>query len=380
MASTDTVKTTDFIATPPVMTDSTPNAGNSCPSSHFCARRSWPPPGEIPQSRHTTPRWAITFRGRRSGPDARFIEEASVPEIHCSFMAAGGCWLMLKPVVRAFIRRVKTWIHEGSEPDPVWWLESDFVSDHLNYHLRQIRKARPNLRPHFAWGALSATWLAKVLGLSRISVIEFGVAGGNGLVELEQIATEVSAVYGVAIDVFGFDTGVGLPKPIDYRDVPNLYRASGFRMDEAKLRGRLKGAHLILGDLADTISTFMSSAPAPVGFVAVDVDLYSSTMAAFKLFDGDPTILLPRVYCYLDDILGETFSEFTGERLAVMDFNGAHPMRKISPIFGLRYFLREPHQMEAWPDQMFIAHLFDHELYERYAGTARDAGGWTELQ
>jgi hypothetical protein len=28
---------------------------------------------------------------------------------------------------------------------------------------------------------------------------------------------------------------------------------------------------------------------------------------------------------------------------------------------------------------MFIAHLFDHESYGRYAGGAKDAGGWTEL-
>ena len=287
---------------------------------------------------------------------------------------------MLKRIVRALVHRAKSWIQEGPEPDPTWWLESDFVSDHLNYHLRQMRRARPGLRPHFAWGTLSAAWLAKSLGMSRISAIEFGVAGGNGLVELERIATEVSAVYGLEIDVFGFDTGVGLPKPEDYRDLPNLYRASGFLMDEAKLRGRLKRARLILGDVADTIEPFMASGQAPVGFVSIDVDLYSSTMAAFKLFTGDPRLLLPRVYCYFDDILGETFSEFTGERLAVAEFNAAHSMRKISPIFGLRYHLREPHQMEPWPDQMFIAHLFDHELYGRYAGTSKDAGGWTELR
>lgn len=302
-------------------------------------------------------------------------------KIHCSFTTGGASsWRMLKRIVRAFIRRIRTWAEDGSEPDPVWWLQSDFVSDHINYHLRQMRKTRPSLRPHFAWGVLSAAYLAKILGQSRISIVEFGVAGGNGLVELEQIADQVSPVYGVKIDVFGFDTGVGLPEPLDYRDLPNLYRASGYRMDEAKLRGRLKRARLILGNVSDTIDAFMDSAPAPIGFVSVDVDLYSSTMAAFKLFDGDPTRLLPRVYCYLDDVLGETFSEFTGERLAVTEFNAAHPMRKISPIFGLRYSLHEPHQMEAWPDQMFIAHLFDHELYGRYTAPSRDAGGWTELQ
>ena len=51
----------------------------------------------------------------------------------------------------------------------------------------------------------------------------------------------------------------------------------------------------------------------------------------------------------------------------------------VSPVFGLRYFLRGHHQTEAWPDQMFIAHLFDHELYGAYEATVKDAGGWTEL-
>lgn len=27
---------------------------------------------------------------------------------------------------------------------------------------------------------------------------------------------------------YGFDTGKGLPKPQDYRDLPNLYRESAF--------------------------------------------------------------------------------------------------------------------------------------------------------
>jgi hypothetical protein len=86
------------------------------------------------------------------------------------------------------------------------------------------------------------------------------------------------------------------------------------------------------------------------------------------------------VYCYFDDILGETFSEFTGERLAIAEFNERHTMRKISPIFGLRYFLRPPHNQEAWSEQMFIAHVFEHELHGRWEGSAKDVGGWTELQ
>ena len=56
---------------------------------------------------------------------------------------------------------------------------------------------------------------------------------------------------------------------------------------------------LVLGDVNETIGPFLASRPAPVGFVSVDVDLYSSTMSALKLFDGEAAALLPRVYLLL---------------------------------------------------------------------------------
>jgi hypothetical protein len=287
---------------------------------------------------------------------------------------------MLKRSARWAVRHLKSWLSAGPEPDPVWLLDSDFVSEQLNYRLLQLRRQTPTLRAHFAWGVLSAAHLAKALKVPRISAIEFGVAGGNGLLALESLAQQVAALYAIDIDVYGFDTGIGLPKPTDYRDLPNLYRESGFGMDVAKLRARLTRARLILGQVAETLGDFLAACPAPVGFISVDVDLYSSTMDVFKLFDADPACLLPRVFVYCDDILGETFSEFTGERLAITEFNSAHEKRKISQIFGLRYFLRGEDRQEAWPDQMYIAHVFDHPLYGQYAGLARDAGGWTDLK
>ena len=85
----------------------------------------------------------------------------------------------------------------------------------------------------------------------------------------------------------GLTRALGLPPPKDYRIFPNLDRRAGFPMDQEKLRQRLKKARLIIGDVGDMIDGFIASAPAPVGFVWIYVDLNSSTMAAFKLFDGD---------------------------------------------------------------------------------------------
>ena len=77
-------------------------------------------------------------------------------------------------------------------------------------------------------------------------------------------------------------------------------------MDEEKLRTRLKKAKLVLGNVNDTVDTFIGThAPAPIGFVSFDVVYYSSTIGALKLFDSPSEKLLPRVFCHFDDTIGE---------------------------------------------------------------------------
>ena len=236
-------------------------------------------------------------------------------------------------------------------------------------------------RPHFIFGVLHGAYLAKMIGIPRVSVIEFGVAGGNGLISLERVAEKVEGILGVNIDVYGFDTGAGLPKPRDHRDSPNSYTENSFIMDAEKLKKRLNRARLLLGLVDKTILEFNKSNPAPVAFISFDLDYYSSTMHAFKLFDADPRLLLPRVHCYFDDIVGFTHSDFTGERLAITEFNASHPMRKISPIYGLRYFLSGRLNEGAWPDMFYLAHIFDHELYGVSDGLwKRPFGSSTDLR
>ena len=219
------------------------------------------------------------------------------------------------------------------------------------------------LRPNYTWGVLQGVHLAKVLGIDRVSVIEFGVAGGNGLVSLERSAKRIEDILGVGVDVYGFDTGRGLPRPLDYRDCPNLWSEGLYLMDEEKLRKRLQSARLVLGLVDETISQFIKSKPAPVAFISFDLDYYTSTVQAFKLLEENPALLLPRIYCYFDDIMGFTYSEYNGERLAISEFNSSHDMRKISMLHGLRYQLPSPYSQAQWSEQFYIAHIFDHDLY-----------------
>jgi hypothetical protein len=269
---------------------------------------------------------------------------------------------MLRQGIRWVLNAAQDWLNGRAGPLDSW--AADYTLNHV--YARIMRQGE--CFHDYTWGVVQATHLAKVLGIPRVSVLEFGVAGGNGLVALERIAQEASAAFGVEIDVFGFDTGAGLPRPEDYRDMPNLWSEGFFPMDLTRLKARLKRAELLLGPVEDTVPQFLSSTRAPVAFVSFDVDYYSSTRQALKLFDGAHERLLPRVHCYFDDILGYTFGDHVGERLAIEHFNAAHELRKLSPIYGVRYYVPRRYMNRMWEKQ-YMLHVFDHPLYGRHDGT-----------
>jgi hypothetical protein len=221
---------------------------------------------------------------------------------------------------------------------------------------------------------LQAAISAKNLEVPRICAVEFGVAGGNGLIELERAATRAESLLGVAIDVVGFDTGTGMPEPKDYRDVPWVIRAGYLGMDEDALRSRLQRAQLVLGPVAETVDRWLGGSPPPIGFIAFDLDYYSSTMDAFHVLDGADERRLPRVVCYFDDIFGYGWSDYHGERAAITDFNERHADRKVAPIYGLRYELPSSEWRRPWPEQIYLAHAFRHPLYNTFEGEL--AEGW----
>lgn len=222
-------------------------------------------------------------------------------------------------------------------------------------------------KPYYAYGVYHAALQAKALGIREISALEFGVFRGKGLMQLEAIADGVKAETGVHVRVFGFGMAVGMPKPLDERDLPYVWTTGLFRMPVKQIREQLRHAELVLGDVADTVPTFIHKFnPPPVGFVSIDVDYYSSTVSVLKLFDSASQHLLPRVFCYLDDCIGgdhELHCRFAGELLAVDEFNDAHPRRKLAPIFGLRHKRRIP---APWNDVMYVLHSFDHPHYGTY--------------
>jgi hypothetical protein len=222
-------------------------------------------------------------------------------------------------------------------------------------------------RPSYAYCTYHAADLARRLGIRRISVIEFGVAGGNGLLFLKEFSARVQQALGVEVEVYGFDTGAGLPEVTALEDLPYWFRPSQYRMDEAALRAELHPAKLVLGDVADTVSSFFTRYnPAPVGAIFNDLDLYTSTRDSLRLFEQDVSCFLPRLFMYFDDVIGselEMYSECNGQLLALSEFNRRQQMVYV----GLNQNLLARNDID-YRYQIYYAHLRSHPLYRQYVG------------
>lgn len=228
-------------------------------------------------------------------------------------------------------------------------------------------------RPHFAYALYQTAQQAIALNYKTISIIEFGVAGGNGLVCLEKHAETLTRMLGINFEIYGFDTTTGLPKLHGYKDVMHQWQAGLFPMDVERLQARLKHSKLVIGDVDQTIKDFYSKySPAPIGAIIFDVDLYSSTRSALKIFNTPAQNLLPRVRCYFDDILGNEVSlsnEFMGEKLAISEYNDASPERKITPVYHLQ---GKPYR-KKWYLKSYVHHMFDHPRYTDFIANSDQA-------
>jgi len=220
------------------------------------------------------------------------------------------------------------------------------------------------VRQYNAYSILSAADRAIDYGQKSITIVEFGVAAGAGLINMCEIAQRVTKATGVAIRVIGFDSGTGMPPPQGFRDHPEYYQEGDFPMNHAALRAKLPpNGELILGQLQDTIAEFRDhrlEASAPIAYVVIDVDYYSSTVDALKLFDGRAELYLPLTLLYLDDTSLEHHNPFAGEELAVREFNDAHPYRKALRhdfLESSRIFRRAP-----WLKQIYFMHIMDHPI------------------
>ncbi len=196
---------------------------------------------------------------------------------------------------------------------------------------RQLYTEEKLPRMNYATQIWGAAFEAKKLGYDAMSVIEFGVAGGNGLCNCEFHAKEIARILNIHIEVYGFDSACGLPKSDQgYKDMLHLWPGGLFPMDLPLLEERLEFARLVIGEIKQTSGAFCEGYnPAPIGAILIDVDYYSSTVPILDMFEKDDRFFLPRVYMYFDDV--NAYYEFSGEQLAIKEFNQRHDHLKISP-------------------------------------------------
>ena len=244
--------------------------------------------------------------------------------------------------------------------EPPFRLFSRIAVKYLPFSLRTKALWDVVARPQYLIGILRAADQAKADGVTEISVIEFGVAGGIGLLEMQKYAEMVEIETGVTIWVYGFDTGKGLPEfSGDYRDHPEIWAPGDYPMNEEVLRKKLTlRTELVLGNVRDTLCDFVrTQQKGSIGFISIDLDLYTSTRDSLQILSLPEKKILKRVIVYLDDTEALVYHRFAGEYLAVEHFNEKNDGVKIDRWHGLRY--HRPFPEYRWINRMWIAYDLD---------------------
>ena len=52
------------------------------------------------------------------------------------------------------------------------------------------------------------------------------MAGGNGIVSLEKYKKKIEKVLDISINIYGFDTGSGLPESVKDEDLPFFWKSN----------------------------------------------------------------------------------------------------------------------------------------------------------
>jgi len=172
---------------------------------------------------------------------------------------------------------------------------------------------------------LLAAQQVECLGLKGMTCIEFGVATGTGLKRICRIANFIQKHTGVKMKIYGFDLKSGLPEPAPVLDHPEIWGGGQFKMHNFdQLQKELPAnCQLVIGDIAETLQDFFPSQNHPIGFVSVDVDLYSSANHCLAMFENYiPSSFVPAVTMYFDDVENLiTMNGSCGEALAIDEFN-----------------------------------------------------------
>ena len=234
---------------------------------------------------------------------------------------------------------------------------------HSVHLIRELSRYDLINRPNYMYGMLRAADVAKYFGNRQVTVIEFGVASGAGIINMIDLAAQIEKDTCISLRIVGFDTGEGLPSVEGYKDHPELWSAGDFVTENRETLTRaLNGrAEIIWGNIANTVDKFADALDpnAPIGFVSIDVDIYSATVQSLRSLTKSPEKYNPAISMYFDDVVSFFANDWCGELAAMAEFNAANPFRKISAD---RSVGRRRRLSEYWYSQMYVCHILDHEL------------------
>src|SRR6185437_9708208 len=148
--------------------------------------------------------------------------------------------------------------------------EDSWIDHRADFRIRERygRVARAN----YVYGMLHAADVAKYFGKQRVTIVEFGVASGHGLLNMVSNAPLIEKETGVSLRIVGFDTGRGLLSVSGYKDHPELWNPGDFATEDRDAFMRRLGnrAEIIWGDIADTVMPFLETvnSSAPLGFIS----------------------------------------------------------------------------------------------------------------
>ncbi len=216
--------------------------------------------------------------------------------------------------------------------------------------------------------------MQEYVGASSVTVVEFGVASGRGLLNMIDCAELITAETGVAFRIVGFDSRGRLAVDRQLQGPPgNMGDPGDFCHGRSGHRSRKIGgrAEIIWGNIDQTIDGFTGTLgpQSPLGFIAIDVDIYSASKSALRCLTGDPEKYLPAMSMYFDDVRFFFANKWCGELAAIEEFNAEHAMRKIDrdrSLPGLR-----PKAAAAWYRAMYVGHVLDHPARQSPANRKR---------